>query len=204
MHEGEQALELRPPPAPGSCWVQLDPFEVTLAPDKIDLYLREVRPPAAIVDAWRTMQARGLPWKERYVKHARIALGSLDDGRASRPAPIGLDIVVPAPGRFQVLRDGQPLARLNVEFRHEQARFGLWRTTGDDGSVNFQPPLPGRWVLRGIDLRLAADDTFDSRFVTLAFDVQKGMNLSSNARSANQAPATSAISSEPPASTPRR
>lgn len=198
--EGEQALELQPPAAAGSCWVQLDAFEVTLTPALVDAYLHEVRPPAALLQAWRALQARGLPWKERYVKHARIVLG----GDAARPAPIGLDVVTPAPGRFQVLRDGRPLPGFNVEFRHERARFGVWRTTGEDGTVDFATSLPGRWVLRGIDLRLADDQVFDSRFVTLAFDVQNGMKLSSNARSANQAAATAAISSEPPASTPRR
>lgn len=199
VDEGEQALTLQPPSAAGSCWVQLAPFEITLAPDKIEAYLHEVRPPAAVLQAWQAMQARGLPWKERYVKHARIALGD-----ASAPAPIGLDIVMPTQGRFQVLREGRPLPGFNVEFRHERSGFGLWRTTAADGTVAFKAPLPGRWVLRGVDLRPAPEGGFDSRFVTLAFEVQNGMNLRSNTRSASQAPATAAISSEPPSSTPRR
>jgi hypothetical protein len=36
-----------------------------------------------------------------------------------------------------------------------------------------QPPLAGRWVLRGTDLAPAAGqpDAWESRFITLAFDV---------------------------------
>lgn len=202
VHEGEQALEFAPPPAAGSCWVQLQPFEVTLTPDLVQAYFREARPPQAVVEAWRALQSRGEPWRERYVKHARIAL----DGDATRPAPLGLDVRMPAPGRFQLLRDGRPLAGQNVEFRHERLALGVWRTTGADGQVDFNATLPGRWVLRAIELRVSEDrpGTFDSRFVTLAFEAQNGMKLSSNARSANQAPASAAITSEPPTSTPRR
>jgi hypothetical protein len=38
-----------------------------------------------------------------------------------------------------------------------------------------QAPLPGRWLLRGTELRLSQErpDTWDSRFVTLAFDVAR-------------------------------
>jgi hypothetical protein len=69
-------------------------------------------------------------------------------------------------------------------------------------------PLPaGRWVLRAVDLRPSETeaDRWDSRFVTLAFELlQNGSSLSSNARSTNQVPAIAAMSPEPPASTARR
>ena len=74
-------------------------------------------------------------------------------------------------------------------------------------------PLAGRWVLRGTDLRLSSErpDTWDSRFVTLAFDVadsavqpdQNASSLSSNARSANHSAASTAMAAEPPTNTPR-
>ncbi len=153
-----------------SCWVQLTPFEITLAPDKIDLYLREVRPPPALLALWAERRARGLPWRERYTKHARVLLPGAGPA-AAQPSGMGLDVLVEseAPYRFQVLRDGRPFAGFAVELRHEDSPFGLWRRTDDQGRLSFTPPLPGRWLLRGVDLQPAPGDTWESRFVTLAF-----------------------------------
>jgi len=165
--------------AAGSCWAQTTPFELELAPDKIALYLDEVRPDAAVLDTWRTMQARGLPWLERYAKHARIVL---DAAGAATPSGMAMDVLLlggAAPRRgqplqFQLLRDGQPLPQFAVELRNDRSRFGIWRRTDDAGRLSFTPPFAAQWLLRGIDLRLSdtVPDTFDSRFVTLAFEVQ--------------------------------
>jgi hypothetical protein len=177
----ETTLVVRAPSDAGACWAQLAPFEVELAPDKIALYLDEVRPPPAIVDAWAALHARGLPWKERYTKHARVDFGGGD--AAARPSGLGMDVLLldapakPAAGDallFRVLRDGAPLAGFAVELRHAaDLAGGTWLRTGADGRVAFTPPRPGSWLLRGVDLRLSATvpDTFESRFVTLAFDV---------------------------------
>ena len=72
-----------------------------------------------------------------------------------------------------MVRDGQPLAGLPVELRHENSALGLWRRTDGDGQVRIALPWPGRWLLRGVDLRVADDDAdaWDSRFATLSFDV---------------------------------
>lgn len=202
---GEQALALRAPADAGTCWLQLDAFEVELPPALVETYLREVNPPPAVRAAWQAMAARGQPWRERYVKHARVVrAGAL----APQPAGLGLDVLLEgtAPHRFRVLRDGQPLAGFAVELRHERAQRGVWRRTDAEGRLEFTPPLPGAWLLRGIDLRVAADDParWDSRFVTLAFAVQNGISSSPNARSTNQPAATAAMSHEPSPSTPRR
>jgi hypothetical protein len=154
-----------------SCWVQLAPFEITLAPDKIALYLREVRPPADLLALWSKRLAQGLPWRERYTKHARITLPGAG-AAAAQPSGMDLDVLVEgeSPRVFQVLRDGRPFAGFAVELRHEDSPFGVWRRTDDQGRVSFVPPLPGRWLLRGVDLQPGPDDTWDSRFVTLAFE----------------------------------
>ena len=110
-------------------------------------------------------------------------------------------------GSFQLLRDGQPLAGLAVEFRHERAPMGFWRITDAQGRVQTRLPLAGRWVLRGTDLRLSSErpDTWDSRFVTLAFSVdQNGIKASPKARSTNQPADTAAMSAEPPTNTAQR
>lgn len=200
-----EALTLDAAPGAGTCWLQLAAFELTLAPALVDVYLREVNPPPAVRAAWQSMTARGLPWRERYVKHARVLRGG---ALAPQPAPMGLDVLLEstAPHRFRVLRDGQPLAGFAVELRHERSPVGVWRRTDAEGRLVFMPPLPGAWLLRGIDLRVSDDDPtrWDSRFVTLAFDVQNGISASPKARSANQPADTAAIAHEPSANTPRR
>ncbi len=179
LRNTDTTLLLSPAPEAVSCWMQLAPFEVELAPDKIALYMSEVHPPQALLDAWAGMQARGLPWKERYTKHARVQrLGS----GSARPAEMGMDALpvgaaasprVGSTLEFQLLRDGAPLPGLAVQFRTERSGFGIWRSTDAQGRVQFQPPLAGAWLLRAVDLRVSATvpDSFDSRFVTLAFEV---------------------------------
>ena len=196
-----------------TCWAQLTPFEIVLAPDKIALYLHEIHASPELRATWADIQARGLPWKERYTKHARIAL-AVDESTA-QPVPMAMDALLESgaarvgePVQFRVLRDGQPLPDFPVELRSEASRLGIWRRTDAEGRVQVTLPLTGRWVLRGVDLRLseARRDEWDSRFLTLAFEVQaqKGSTLTLNALSTSQAEATAAMSSEPPVSTARR
>jgi len=164
---------------PLSCWAQLSPFEVQLAPDKIAPYLNEIQAPFAVREAWAGMHARGVPWKERYTKHARIEIRP--GAGAALPVDMAMDVLIESPQRplqpgqalqFRVLRDGQPLPDFAVELRNERSPLGLWRKTDALGRVRIVAPLPGRWVLRGTDLRLSDSepDLWVSRFVTLAFE----------------------------------
>jgi hypothetical protein len=163
-----------------TCWAQLTAFDVEVPPDKIELYLREIQAGPALRATWAAMKARGLPWRERYLKSARIELG----GSGLREALPGLTMDVRldnprAPIRagdeltFQVLRDGAPIAELPVELVNHLNPLGLWRKTDSEGRVRLAPPLAGRWLLRGVDLRVArkTPDEWESWFVTLAFDV---------------------------------
>ncbi len=167
------ALVLRAPAQSRSCWVQLVPLDIEIAPDVVPIYLNEVRADAVLRAAWADIQQRGLPWKERYTKHARIDWG----GGAAQPAPMGMDIVrEPSDDdslNFRVLRDGQPLPGLAVEWVSDSVALGIWRRSDAEGRVKV-PALPaGQWVVRAIDLRLSTvkPDSWDSRFVTLAFEV---------------------------------
>jgi Domain of unknown function (DUF4198) len=217
---------------PLSCWAQTEAFDVELADDKIALYFKEIQAPAAVRDAWARMRARGVKWKERYTKHARI---EIDPGpSATTPVNMAMDVVLESPQRtprrgepmaFRVLRDGQPLADFAVELHGDRVAQGIWRKTDADGRVRFTAPLPGRWVLRGTELRVSerVPDTWESRFVTLAFQIeddravpppqadsndhgrpQAGNSERSNARSTNHTAAISAINSEPPSISVRR
>jgi Domain of unknown function (DUF4198) len=201
-----------------TCWAQLVPFDIELPPYKVKIYLREINAPPAVHEAWARLQARGIVWKERYTKHARIELRTgLQDGASpttAKPVGMGMDVVLESglqtirPGDalvFQVLRDSAPLADFAVELRSDQHRVGLWRRTDAEGRVRIHAPLPGKWVLRGTDLRLSESvpDTWESRFVTLAFEIaperaQNGSSLKSNARSENQTPAIATIINDPP------
>lgn len=181
----EKTTLLRAKAGAASCFVQLEPFEFDLPPDKIELYFKEIRPSAAVLAAWADLKARGLPFHERYTKSARIELGD-----AARPQPIGtaMDVLRQAPAgalrvgddaTFQVLRDGQPLPDFAVELVNERspnlAGAGLWHRTDAQGRITAKLPLPGRWLLRGTDLRLSASDAtkWESQFITYAFDVAR-------------------------------
>ncbi|HEY6134881.1 MAG TPA: DUF4198 domain-containing protein [Rubrivivax sp.] len=187
LREGPTALTLRTASrgraaAQGlSCWAQLVPLEIEIEPAKVAVYLDEIDAPAAARKAWAGLQARGIVWKERYVKSARVEIGA--GTTEPLPAPLGLDVLLDAgegpvragsPLVFQVLRDGKPLAGLALELRSEQG--ATWHRSDADGRVRLRAPAPGRWVLRGTDLRLSPTDAerWESRFLTLAFEVAEG------------------------------
>lgn len=166
-----------------TCWAQLIPFDIDLPADKVALYIEEIRPSAAVLATWATMQARGLAWRERYTKYARIELPG--PGTALRPAPLpmGLDLQlltdasqVQAGDRvtFQLWRDGQALAGLALELRSDADTPGIWGETDASGQLRLSVPKAGAWVLRGTELRVSATDPglWESRFITLAFQVQ--------------------------------
>ncbi len=212
LHDAADALVLRPTPGAATCWVQSEPFDITLAPDKIGAYLREIQASPEQRATWAAMQQRGLPWRERYAKHARIELGA----PAAMAVPMAMDLVLQHSGpvhagamlQVLVLRDGQPLAGLPVELVGEASPLGIWRRSDAQGRLQMPVPAGGRWLLRATELRLSETqpNTWDSRFVTLAFDAadQNGSSSSSNALSASHPAASTAISSEPPSSTTRR
>jgi len=168
-YAGTRALHLRLPPKSHSCWAQLVPLDVEVEPALVEVYLREIRAPAAIWAAWRAQRQQGLPWRERYVKHARIDLSARPQGTA--PVPLGMDLVQQPGGQMQVLRDGQPLAEQAVELLGDRMPMGIWRHSRADGTLDLAGLPPGRWLARAVDLRPqpAAAGHWDSRFVTLAF-----------------------------------
>jgi hypothetical protein len=179
LGETPTALRLRLPGAHAlTCWGRQAGFEVELPADKVALYLREIHPLPWVHTEWARLQAAGLPWKERYTKHARIELPGA--GGPARPVPLAMDVVLDERAArvgqtlgFQVLRDGMPLPDQAVELRGDMSPLGIWRRTDAEGRAHVDVPLPGRWVLRGTDLRRSerVPDGFESRFFNLAFEV---------------------------------
>jgi hypothetical protein len=176
----------RPVPAAVAltCWAQLVPIDIQIDDATVEVYLKEINATPAVRERWAALRARGVRWQETYVKHARIEI----DGAAAAPAApvagLGMDVRLETTQRplragdtlrFQVLRDGAPLAGLPVELRSDLSPLGIWRQTDAEGRVELTVPLAARWILRGTDPRPAAQDPdrWESRFVTLAFEVQK-------------------------------
>lgn len=171
-----------------SCWAQLLPFEIEIDDALVEVYLKEINALPPVRQRWAELRSRGVRWNERYVKHARIEV-AVEPGRLAAASAgtqaidgLGLDVRLEAGSRSlragdtlraQVLRDGLPVAGLPVELRSDLSPLGLWRHTDAEGRVALTLPLAARWVLRGVDLRPATDrvDAWDSRFVTLAFEV---------------------------------
>ena len=173
---------LRPKSAGGgamTCFVQLEPFDIDLPPDKIEIYFKEIRPSATVLAAWADLKARGLPFKEHYTKSARIAVGTEGSPQptgtamdALRVSPRGA-LTVGSEAVFQVLREGKPLPDFPVELINERSPLGLWHRTDAEGRIRAKLPLPGRWILRGVDLHLSPGDAtrWESWFITYAFEV---------------------------------
>ncbi len=176
----------RPAPAGSAltCWAQLVPIDIQIDDATVDVYLDEIRALPAVRERWAALKARGLPWRETYIKYVRLELPGAA-AAATQPteaiAGMGLDVRVDNPGplragdtlRAQLLRDGQPLAGLPVELRNDLSPVGLWRQTDDQGRVEVVLPLAANWLLRGVDLRPAADhaERWDSRFISLGVQV---------------------------------
>jgi hypothetical protein len=165
-----------------TCWAQLVPFDIEITPEKVAVYLDEIAAPQSTRDTWAAIQARGLPWKERYTKHARLELAGTAAGAPPKPAPLGMDLLLDHPGtppragdtlKFQVLRDAAPLPGFAIELLGDSGAAGTWLRTDAQGRASVRVPQAGRWLLRGVDLHPSTErpDTWDSRFVTLAFEV---------------------------------
>lgn len=191
LRDRGDALVLRsarplPPVAARSCRVQLVPIELRVEPAIVPGYFDEIRAPDALRERWEPLAKRGVPFDEVYVKHARIEIdGPPDDPgpTTSQPLPLGMDVTFEAPRRpivagdevaFTIRRDGRPLAGQMVELRSDTTPVGFWHRSDDAGRVRQALPLPGRWLVRAVELE--ADPTrlesWRSRFVTLIVTVK--------------------------------
>lgn len=165
-----------------SCWMQMHPIELQVSNENAELYLKEIGASAQLRAHWQALRARGVGWQERYTKTARIEWAAGPGALATQATGTPMDVLMSAPRQplragdtvsFQVLREGQPLADLPVEFVNDVNPLGIWRRTDAQGRVSLPLPLAARWMLRGTDLRVAAHnaDFWESQFVTLTFEV---------------------------------
>lgn len=57
-----------------SCWAETQAQDTTLSPAEVAAYLDEVNASPALRSRWAALAAQGLPWRERFSKHARLEL----------------------------------------------------------------------------------------------------------------------------------
>ena len=103
-----------------------------------------------------------------------FALSEASEGGSADRYPVVFGIILGTGVGGGIVIDGRPLAGLPVQLRSELSPLGIWRTTDAEGRLETVLPVAGRWILRGTDVRPAADgsDRWGSRFLTLAFEVQ--------------------------------
>lgn len=178
------------------CHAQTLPTDIELDAKLVEAYFAEARPGAAVRERWARQKAAGLPWREVYVKHARALHGAgpheVPPGakllagatRSDDGVTMPLDLAVELPGWplrssdsvvVQLLSDGKPLPNHALELRHERGGpVGVWQRTDEQGRLTLRLPLAGRWLLRGVELRAAADGSegWEGRFISLHLDVQ--------------------------------
>ena len=166
-----------------SCWAEFRDFDITLDDKLVDVYLREVNPPADIAARWRALRAHGVAWQERYRKFTRIEIAPPGESAQRlaalrRPSGAGLEIVAApdsplragAVARFDVMSHGRPVEGLAVELVSERSPLGIWRRSDERGEVRLPLPFGGAWLVRAVSIEADGAERWRSRFATFAFD----------------------------------
>lgn len=171
-----------------ACWLELQPMELTLTPELVQVYFQDIRAPQAVRDAWAAQQKAGIAWKEIYRKYVRIeaplpgadAVAASAAMRTPRNYPLELLPVGSDPVRagtqaeFQALAGGKPVPNLPVEFVSLRNPAGIWRQTDANGRMRLALPFRGEWLLRSTVLNLPAapQEPWRSAFATLTVQVR--------------------------------
>jgi hypothetical protein len=161
-------------PEAAQCWAELVPFEVTVPPDKIAVYLDDIHADAELREHWRALSATGRSGSERYVKHARLLLHG--NGVAGERLRMDIEqvserVVSGELVHFRIWFENRPLPEQWLELVGDRGETGGWFRSSDDGTVTFAVPREGTWLLRGTRLRPSTlpGPAWTSDFVTLVF-----------------------------------
>ena len=167
-------------------WVRLKPRTLELKPDQVREYVDEIGAP----DSIRALYSPSAParrWREQYTKQAKTVVVVGRAGRDSswqQPTRAGLEIVpLTNPANIfvgdtmvvRVLRAGQPAVGFAIGDAAENERSTRLARTDNAGVARLVSSKPGRWLLRGTDLRRAEADTsldWQSEFTTLTLFVR--------------------------------
>jgi hypothetical protein len=166
----------------GALWIATRPRTLSLTPEEVQEYLREIGAAPEVESRWRRQQR----WRETYVKlaktYVRVGQPTADE---SWREPVGLRLeIVPLvdPTRLrvgselsvQMLRDGKPWPRFSVSALSSATIEPIMRSTDGDGRAVFTLDRPGPWLLRGtlIEPSSSPDADWQSLFTTLTVRVQ--------------------------------
>jgi hypothetical protein len=172
-------------PGLATVWVDLEPRSLELTPAQVAEYLEETGASSAIRQAWaRAGPARR--WRETYAKHAKtfVRLGEATaDASWATPTGAPLELVPeldPTALRagdvlpVRLLRRGVPVPAFPLGWVGEGGRHGELTATDAEGRARLPVPRPGRWLVRGTDLRPSTrkGTEWESDFVTLTLRVR--------------------------------
>ena len=188
IRAGKESLRFtRPLKADGVavCWVQLHPRTLELKPEQVSEYLDEIGATEDLRKEWAAMTPPR--WRESYRKNSKTILRvGLAESDVSWKEPVGMPLeIVPerdptlarvhATEMFsvRVLKNGEPLADFPLNAVRGGESKGETRKTDSAGRVSFLLDKPGRWLLRGTEVRRSseADVDWESDFTTLTLEV---------------------------------
>lgn len=164
--------------------IELAPKLLTLAPDKIEEYFADINANAETRAAWKAI-ASPKQWRESYSKHAKTYVRVGDGGADTswkRPLGFALELVplsdptAVAPGgslRVRAMRNGAPLAGLEVGLQGPGITGTQFHTTDRQGDVTLVFPREGLWLVNGTSLRRTtkAGLEWESDFATMTLAV---------------------------------
>jgi hypothetical protein len=166
--------------------LQLKPRLLELAPDKIELYFREIHAGDDLREKWEAIP-EPKKWRENYVKAVKtfVRVGEPPAGDRAWAEPLGLALEI-VPERdpttlkegdelpVRVLRGGQPLAGFALGYVSAGETREHVAITDVDGRATARLDTKGAWLVHGTDLRrvLAADREWESDFTTLVVEAR--------------------------------
>lgn len=171
------------------CTLKLEREYIELDPEKVRLYLDDIAASPTLREKWQRMKKQGKTWRENYTKIARVEFGKTLSNHsaqfnADKPSkqifePHAEIVSVhsskaPALGKstqFVLLHRGKPYPNQPVQWISSADGQKGWLRTNAKGIVTVPIQSSGHWMLRGTILRLQADQTFESDFFTLVFNV---------------------------------
>lgn len=146
-------------------WVTLKPFKVDIEEPIVQVYLDEINAAPRLRALWARAGVHR-QWSEHFAKHAKTfvrfgdAPGAADDWEKPVGAPYEL-LPLADPTRLRVgdslkvraLKQGKPLAALELSTAHDRERRGPFVATDARGEASVSFDRPGWWLLRGTELR---------------------------------------------------
>lgn len=173
--------------------VELAPKEIELKDEVVEEYFEEINASEKIREQWNRLKGK-TKFKEQYTKHAKTIVSVGDSKNSTNDTseividkswsePLGLTFeLVPVTNSLQVksgdmfevqaLKRGKPFESLSIGWMQSGSPQRHFATTDSSGIVRLKLEGRGPVVLYSVDLRLKADDTWESDFTTLTLDVK--------------------------------